>query len=66
MNNESETALIEVWFTKKKIYINKNKAQKSPWISSRYLTTNSYVFYKVANSYNITHVILYDFCERWV
>ncbi len=29
-------------------------------LSQRYLTTNSYVFYKVANSYDFTHTILYD------
>ncbi len=26
----------------------------------RYLTTSSYVFYKVANSYDLTHMILYN------
>ncbi len=26
----------------------------------RYLTTNSYVFYEVYNSYDLTHTILYD------
>lgn len=56
MNNKSVT-LIEVW-------LKKNKAQKIPWVRSRYLMTNSHVFYKVANSYNLTHAILYDFCER--
>ncbi len=54
MNKESVTTLVEVWFTKKK----KKKAQKSPWVRSRYLTTNFYVFYEVANSYDITHAIL--------
>ncbi len=29
-------------------------------MSQRYLTTNSYVFYEVANSYDLTHSILYD------
>ncbi len=35
-------------------------------LSQRYLTTNSYVFYKVANSYDFTHTILYDLSRpRW-
>ncbi len=29
----------------------------------RYLTINLYVFYEVANSYNLTPMILYGFCK---
>ncbi len=36
------------------------------WCFQRYLTTNSYVFYEVANSYDLTRTILYDLSKpQW-
>ncbi len=35
-------------------------------MNQRYLTTNSYVFYEVANSYGLTRTILYDLSKpQW-